>query len=432
MTKLNFNITMKKVSTFLFLMVFTIGSFVYGQDAKKMMKEADKMIKSYTADLANTDIQISDIMGKIDAAFQDESYASEPKNHVKKAEIIQKIIDAENIQYGLNPSYEFKAANASIAAFEAYKKANMMGETKKSLNGISNLEASLGNSAAYFYNRKQYAEAFKNFEYTLAAKDLLSSAGKPSRLDADSTFTDQVLFTAVSGYYSETPEIARPYFEKLKGMGSTDPIIYDALYNLTKDANPEEAIKFLSEGREKNPNDTGILFAEINHYLQAGELTTLISKLEAAIEAEPDNVSVYTTLGSVYDQLTQQAYTDKNTAQAEEYFAKAKDNFEIAQSKDPNNFDAAYSVGALYYNKAAGMVEELNALGADFSPAGIKKYDAKKAEMDDLFKEALPFFQKAEALNGKDMNTLIALKEIHARLNDIVKSNEYKAKIEGM
>ena len=52
--------------------------------------------------------------------------------------------------------------------------------------------------------------------------------------------------------------------------------------------------------------------------------------------------------------------------------------------------------------------------------------------MDGLFEQALPYFQKAETRDGNDMNTLIALKEIYARLNDLEKSNGYKARIEAL
>jgi len=432
MTNLNLNNTMKKFTALLFLMAFASSSFLFGQDSKKMMKEAEKLIKSYTKDLTTSDVDLSAVMSKLDAAFEDASYASEPKNHIKKGDLISKIIDAESVQYGLNPDYKFKAAGSAISAFKAYAKANELGETKKSIKGVSDLEGSLNNAAAFYYNQKDYANAFTNFQYTLKAKDLLSGAGKPSRLDADSTYSDQVLFTGVSAYYSEDQDAGLPYFEQLRTMGKTDPIIFEALYTITNKTNPSKAVEYLAEGREKNPKDTGILFTEINHYLKSGELTKLITKLESAIEAEPENVSVYTTLGSVYDQLAQEETKANNTAKATEYFDKAKSNFAIATTKDESNFDAIYSLGALYYNKAAGMVDALNELAADFSSDGMKKYDAKKMEMDNLFKEALPYFQKAETVNSKDMNTLIALKEIYARLNQVDKSEAYKAKIEGM
>ena len=106
------------------------------------------------------------------------------------------------------------------------------------------------------------------------------------------------------------------------------------------------------------------------------------------------------------------------------------ETYNAVLAKDPENFDATYSIGALYYNKAAGMAEGINALASDYTKAGTAKYDAAKKEMDAIFGEALPFFEKADKINGEDMNTLIALKEIYARQSNFDKSNEYKAKIE--
>ena len=78
------------------------------------------------------------------------------------------------------------------------------------------------------------------------------------------------------------------------------------------------------------------------------------------------------------------------------------------------------------------MTSMLNELGNDYSSAGTKKYNAIKAEMDGLFGEALPFFLKAEELDPKDMNTMIALKEIYARQGLLDKSKEYKTKMESL
>jgi tetratricopeptide (TPR) repeat protein len=119
-------------------------------------------------------------------------------------------------------------------------------------------------------------------------------------------------------------------------------------------------------------------------------------------------------------------------AKADEYFGLAYDYFKQALEKDPKSFDAVYSQGALYYNKAASMTSKLNELGNDYSSAGTKKYNAIKAEMDGYFKEALPYFLKAEGLNSKDLNTMIALKEIYAREGNLEKSGEYKTKIEAL
>ena len=175
-----------------------------------------------------------------------------------------------------------------------------------------------------------------------------------------------------------------------------------------------------------------MLFAEINYYLTEGKLDILTDKLKSALEKEPDNVTIYTTLGNVYDQLNQTERAAGNTEKADEYFDNALKYYTDALVKDPTNFDAVYSQGALYYNKAASLTGAINELANDFSAAGTKKYDALKAKMDGYFSEAMPYFLKAEGMNGNDLNTLIALKEINARSNKMDKVAEYKAKIEAV
>jgi len=130
--------------------------------------------------------------------------------------------------------------------------------------------------------------------------------------------------------------------------------------------------------------------------------------------------------------LTQKEREAGNQAKANEYFDLAMDYYNQTIEKDPSNFDAVYSQGALYYNKAAGMTEQINQLANDFTPAGTKKYDALKAEMDNQFKEALPFFEKAESMNPKDLNTLVALREIYARIDQLDKVGPLKARIEAI
>lgn len=201
------------------------------------------------------------------------------------------------------------------------------------------------------------------------------------------------------------------------------------MYNINAESNQEKALEFLAKGRELNPDDTGLLFAEINHYLKVGETDKLISNLETALEKEPDNVSIYTTIGSVYDQLHQ---SETDEVKSAEYFEKARGYFDQVLERQPDNFDAQYSIGALYYNKAAKYVDVLNDLAADLSASGTKKYDETKVKMDELFEKALPFFLKAEQVNANDGNTIIALKEIYARMNNLEKSNEYKAKMDNL
>ena len=72
----------------------------------------------------------------------------------------------------------------------------------------------------------------------------------------------------------------------------------------------------------------------------------------------------------------------------------------------------------------------MNALADDYSKAGLKKYDELRKLVLTQFDEALPYFKQAEALNANDRNTLIALKEIFARKDDLPTSTEFKNRLE--
>jgi tetratricopeptide (TPR) repeat protein len=223
---------------------------------------------------------------------------------------------------------------------------------------------------------------------------------------------------------------AKAVFQQMiAGNMVDDPGVYQSLIDLTREENPAEAERLLSEARTKFPDDTGLLYEEINYYLAKGELTSLISKLEKAITLEPENVSVYVTLGQVYDKLYQDTIA-KNATVGEEYFNKALSYYQKAMTIDAKSFDAVYSVGALWYNKAAAYSIELNAFSTDYSPAGTRKYEAKKAQMDEAFGNAMPFFIQAEQIQPDDLNTLVALKEIYARQEKYDKVEEYKQKLE--
>jgi hypothetical protein len=224
---------------------------------------------------------------------------------------------------------------------------------------------------------------------------------------------------------------AKVVYKQLVDEGIAEPGVYEALINIYKDEDPALSEQYLKAAREKYPDDTALLYAEINYLLAKGELVSLITKLEKAAELDPGNVSIFVTLGQIYDKLYQDQVATDPVA-AEENFNKAMSYYQQALTKDAKSFDAIYSIGALWYNKAAAYSIELNALSNDYTPAGTRKYDAKKAQMDDAFIKALPFFQQAEELNPKDINTLIALKEIYARQDKLDLVEEYKKKLEAL
>lgn len=415
-----------------FLSIALIASAAIAQDGKKLFKTGQKAINKYISDpVANAD-GLADGLKSLEEAFGDAEFAGNAKNLIKKGELLNSIADAEMKLVLLDPEAKISNPDVGMKAMEAFKAA-MADEKqqKNALKGLASVQGILNNIAINYFRGDDYANAYKNYAATLELHDMLTTNGKESIL-TDETINDQKFYTAATGYLSDNGAAVMPILEDLYKVGYQDALVYEALYSTKKDSDPEGALAALEAGRKALPDDSQLLFTEINHYLTAGNLDVLITKLEMAKEKEPENTSVVVTMGSVYDQLNQKEREAGNIEKADEYFGKAKQAYQDVLAIDATNFDAQYSLGALYYNKAASMTAKINELSNDFTPAGTKKYNDLKAEMDGYFQEALPFFEKAESMNPEDANTLVALKEIAARNNDFEKAEAYKKRIEAL
>ena len=321
-----------------------------------------------------------------------------------------------------------KLENPAVKAFDAYSIALQKAKARNPpnkyditdvLKGLQAVQVNLTNIGMYAYEGQQFMDAYNNFARIFKAHDLLKQNGQSSTLDNQDAFMDQEYLTGLAALNATLPEEAKTFFEKLYRNGYDKAAIYEALYTLNAANEIHAAYKYLDAGRKRYPDDASLLFAEINHFLRLGRMDELINKLKMAIEKEPHNISLYTTLGNVYDNLYQKENEAGNLQKANEYFSSALKYYNEALSRDAKYFDAIYSIGALYYNKAATKTRELLALENDFTKEGLKKYENKKAEVFAEFDSALPYFKQAEKLNPNDVNTLIALKEIFARKEDL-------------
>jgi tetratricopeptide (TPR) repeat protein len=429
------NISMKKLALGLLSLFLVVGS-INAQEGKKALKKGAKLLTKYGQNaVKNADVLDEGLM-LIEKAFENEEVKAKAKNYNMLGEAYNSVASAQINAKLVDPNYQIthgEYANKALDAFKmAHSKAEKKGDKEDAIEGLQALESHMNNIAIYYFQTPDYANAFTYFNGGIEVYKIINANSKKSRLDVDTTRMDHYFYTGAAGYYGKKGKEAAPVLEELISMGSDKALPYEALYNIYSPDDKEKAVGYLEKGRELFPDDTGLLFAEINYYLIEGKLDVLTGKLKAALVKEPDNITIYNTLGNVYDQLNQGERTAGNIEKADEYFDNAKKYYTEALEKDPTNFDAVYSQGALYYNKAASLTGAINALANDFSAAGTKKYDALKAEMDGYFETATPYFLKAEGMNGKDLNTLIALKEINARSNKMDKVAEYKAKIEAI
>ena len=427
---------MKKSLSILLAVLFA-ATMSFAQDGKKSLKMASKSLSNYSKNPFGNGASLDEAKAHLEAAFQDEKISSQPKSWLTRGEIFFNIGDGQIKQKLLNPEFKVTEPNAGIEAFNSYKKvleiAEKKGEKKNAIKGIVQVSGLLNSLGVDQYQAENYAISHDNFMGEIEAGFLLVENGEKSDVQDESILTNKYYFAGITAHYSEKYPAAKEMLVKAIETGTSESTIYQLLYEtFAKLDMTEEGLPYLVEGREKFPDDSGLLFSEINYYLVAGKLDEMISKLEIALEKEPNNSSVIQTMGQVYDQLQTKSIEAGDTEKATYYYEKAKSFYADAVANDPSNFDLQYSLGALYYNKAAQLTPALNEVANDFTPAGSKKYDAIKAEMAGLFGEALPYFVLADQLKENDRNTIIALKEIYARQDNFEKSNEYKAKLEAL
>ncbi len=420
---------MKKV---LVLLLFAcVGIGLQAQDPVKDIKKAARLLGTYNLDPSGSADKLQEAVSLANANIDDPLVKIDPTAWQTYGDIFMTVVNTDVAHFVIDPAFKVSDPLASGKAFKGFKMAAELSDksyqTKDAMKGLSAGIQNIYYMGSALYQTQNYAGAYDAFKATYDGYTLLKKNNEPTTFDA----TEQPKALYYSGLCAQQAGMideAKAVYKELVDQGIAEAGVYEALINLYKDEDPALSEQYLKAAREKYPDDTALLYAEINHLLAKGELVSLVSKLEKAAALDPNNVSIFITLGQIFDKLYQdQSATDPIAA--EESFTKAMSYYQQALTKDAKNFDAVYSIGALWYNKAAAYSIELNALSNDYTPAGTKKYDAKKVEMEDAFTKALPFFQQAEELSPKDINTLIALKEIYARQDKFDMVEAYKKKL---
>ncbi len=132
--------------------------------------------------------------------------------------------------------------------------------------------------------------------------------------------------------------------------------------------------------------------------------------MNKAIEKKPNDAQLHDVLGRIYENKKD--------------LPKARECFEKAIALDPNYVDAIGNLGRLIFNKA---VEE-QAAANDI--ADNKKYNAEIAKVKEVFKQAMPYFEKAHQLNPTEKSYIMALRGIYYNLNMNDKYDAMEKKME--
>ena len=270
--------------------------------------------------------------------------------------------------------------------------------TKKMLEYYKNQE--LVKYGIYLNEQRDFEGAFKAFKkhIDMPELDMMQNEKIQKEMPRDSTYIQYRYYTAIFAVQAQLHAQAIAELEELKDGDyeavSVNQFLYQEYVEL------KDTVKFvatLQNAIARFPQESWFLQNLINYYIFSGQEQVAIDYLAQAIEREPNVAQYHHIKGNL----------DENQGNYE----AALVDFDNALKLDPTLADAMAGKGRVYYNQAV----KLNEAAAMISDN--KEYKKALEEMNEVFRKALPFFEKAHEMAPEDRNYMQILKGLYYRFN---------------
>ena len=267
---------------------------------------------------------------------------------------------------------------------------------------LTNLYSVAFNSAAEAYQNEEYEEAIKGFEKVKLIYPNDTTAW---------------MYTGYAANQINDIELALKNFNYLAENNMADENVHrNIIYTyraVVKDT--AKAIAAAERAREHFPESPELKQDEITLLIVSNNVEEAKDKILAAIENNPEDHILYYEMGYIYD--------------ASDEIDEAIKWYKKSLEKNPEYFDALYNLGVDYYNKGADILH-----GAQEMDLETYKKEGKKVEQqaNEIFKEALPYFERAHEVNPEDVGTLQTLQTLYSLMKNYDKVNEVQEKLEAL
>jgi len=174
-------------------------------------------------------------------------------------------------------------------------------------------------------------------------------------------------------------------------------IVKNIAFILKEQGKTDEAIAAMDKARVANPKDVNLILSQAQLYSEIDRMDKFGELMNEAIKLEPNDPTLYYNLGVVN-------FNQGRVEDSKKYYKKA---IEL----NPQYNDA--------YMKE--IIEEMNKNLSNF-----KKYDELALQQKGVYKEALPYLEKADSIK-RTTETVGTLKSIYEVLEMSAKAKEYKA-----
>jgi len=404
-----------------------ISAITFGQ--KKEIKTALKSIKSGNYSAAIRTLQQAEgMLSNADSALKEHYYLAKGQAYIGDAgnDYEKLVIAADSFEkvLALNPKSKYKS---------------------ETLQGLEEVRAGLVNGAIEDQNSKRNSLASKKLyrAYNLSKKDTSylyyaasNAVNSKDYNDAITYYTEllDIGYTGIEKQYFAT-NIETKVEEKFNSEKERNLVLKSGKYAIPKEkisessrgeilrnmtliyirqGKTEEAQELMTKARSENPDDITLMEAEARMYYNSGDMVSYKKIINEMITKNPNNSELYYNLGVVSN-------NNGKPEEALKYYAKALE-------LNPDYAEALINKAQIILNKESKIVDEMNALGT--STADYNRYDELKEVKSNLYKDAIPYLERASVLRPKNIELLKTLKNIYSTLGNDNKAKEMKAKLE--
>ena len=258
----------------------------------------------------------------------------------------------------------------------------------------------------YLNDQRDFATAYGVFQRHLSIPELSLTQNEKlqKEMPKDSIYDQYKYYTAIFAIQAEMHPEAIAVLEEMKDGNyeaiTVNQFLYQEYVNVQDTAN---YVRVLQNAVVRFPQEPWFLQNLINHYIFSGQEQEAINYLEQAIAREPNVAQYHLIKGNLNE-------NQKN-------YEAALADFDRALAIDPTMADAEAGKGRVYYNQAVKMNEDA-ALIAD-----AKEYKKALEEMNAMFRQSMPFFEKAHELAPDNRDYMITLRGLYYRFDMTDKYN---------
>ncbi len=386
----------------------------------------------------------------VEKAIKGNNYA-EAKSALKQAESLMSAMDEKTKAqyYYLNAQALYAGGAGSMADIDAAVESlgkvqgDYVAESNELKQTMANGIITKGNG---FYEKKDFSTSSKYFEkaYRLSKKDTLFlyyaavTAVNVPEYDRALTLYEELKKLGYTGiekqYYATNKETGeedvlekstRDIYvksgthinpgERMTESKKPEIVKNVALIYVSKGDN-EKAIAAIKDARSESPNDVNLILSEANIYYKMGNNEEFKKLLQKATEMDPNNAELQYNLGVL-------------SAEAGDAVA-AKNYYDKTIQLNPEYINAYINSAALVLEKEKSIIEEMNGLGN--SAKDNKRYDELIEVRKTVYKEAIPYLEKALSIDSKNVNAATTLMNIYSVLGETEKYKAMKAKVDSL